>query len=78
MTIPFFHLERLLDGTFHELEGEEAGVIPFEIMDEEFTKVYFLVDDNTPRTADLSGESKSRLPGRKRTIHHGRKEPGKM
>jgi hypothetical protein len=36
-------MERFLDGTFHEVE-EEAGVISCEIMDEEFTKIYSLVD----------------------------------
>jgi hypothetical protein len=34
-------MSRLTDGTFHQVE--EAGVIPFEIMDEAFTKVFFLV-----------------------------------
>jgi hypothetical protein len=33
---------------------------------------------STPRTADLSGESKCPLPGKKRSTHRGRKEPGKM
>jgi hypothetical protein len=53
--------ERLLDETFHELE-EDAAVIPFDIMDEEFTKVFFLVDGMSPPTADLSGETKCLLP----------------
>jgi hypothetical protein len=70
-------ISRLTDGTFHQVE-EEAGVIPFKIMDEEFTKVFFLLMVSTHPTADLQWESKSLLPGKKRTIHHGRKESGKM
>jgi hypothetical protein len=43
MTIPFFHLERLLDGTFHELEGEEAGVIPLRSWMKNSQKFTFLL-----------------------------------
>jgi hypothetical protein len=40
-------MSRLTDGTYHQLE-EEAGVIPLEIVDEECTKVFFLVDGIYP------------------------------
>jgi hypothetical protein len=36
-------MSRLTNGTFHQVE-EEAGVVPFQIMEEEFTKGFFLVD----------------------------------
>jgi hypothetical protein len=42
-TLPFFFLSPLMSGltdrTFHQVE-EEVGVILFEIMDEDFTKVF--------------------------------------
>jgi hypothetical protein len=76
LSLPPF-MERLLGGTFHEVE-QEAVVIPFEIMDEEFAKLFFPVD-GTLCAAHLSGESRSQQAGKKtRTVHHGRKEPGKM
>jgi hypothetical protein len=40
-------MDRLLDGTFHELEAE-AAVIPFEIKEEEFNKFFVLVDGIYP------------------------------
>jgi hypothetical protein len=40
-------MDRLLDGTFHELE-DEAAVIPFMIKEEEFNKVFVLVDGIYP------------------------------
>jgi hypothetical protein len=36
-------MDRLLDGTFHELEAE-AAVVPFKIKEEQFNKVFVLVD----------------------------------
>jgi hypothetical protein len=36
-------LESMLDGTLHELE-KEAGVVPYKIGEEEFDKLFFLVD----------------------------------
>jgi hypothetical protein len=41
-------LEYMLDGTLHELE-KEAGVVPYKIGDEEFDKLFFLVDGIYPR-----------------------------
>jgi Plant transposon protein len=41
-------MERMVDGTFHNLE-EEAEVVPFEIGDEEFTKCFILVDGIYPK-----------------------------
>jgi hypothetical protein len=54
-------MDRLLDGTFHEVEAE-AAVVPFMIKEEQFNKVFALSMVSTPRTADLSGESKCLLP----------------
>jgi hypothetical protein len=41
-------LESMLDGSLHELE-KEAGVVPYKIGDEEFDKLFFLVDGIYPR-----------------------------
>jgi hypothetical protein len=38
----------MLDGSLHELE-KEAGVVPYKIGDEEFDKLFFLVDGIYPR-----------------------------
>jgi hypothetical protein len=40
-------MDRLLDGTFHELEAE-AAVVPFKIKQEQFNKVFVLVDGIYP------------------------------
>jgi hypothetical protein len=40
-------MDRLLDGTFHELEAE-AAVVPFMIKEEQFNKVFVLVDGIYP------------------------------
>jgi hypothetical protein len=58
-------MDRLLDGTFHEVEAE-AAVVPFMIKEEQFNKVFALSMVSTPRTADLSGESKCPLPGKEK------------
>jgi hypothetical protein len=42
-----FH-ERMLDGTFDRLE-EDAGVVPCNILEEEFNKLFILVDGIYPR-----------------------------
>jgi hypothetical protein len=50
MTQPFFLsplMDRLTDGTFHEVEGE-AQVVPFETTEEQFNKLFFLVDGIYP------------------------------
>ena len=41
-------LERMIDGTFHQLE-EEAKVVPFDIGEEEFNKCFILVDGIYPK-----------------------------
>ena len=41
-------LERMVDGTFHQLE-EEAEAVPFDIGDEEFNKCFILVDGIYPK-----------------------------
>jgi hypothetical protein len=47
-------MDRLIDGTFHELEAE-AAVVPFKIKEEQFKKsLSFLSMVSTPGTADLS------------------------
>jgi hypothetical protein len=38
----------MLDGSLHKLE-KEAGVVPYKIGDEEFDKLFFLVDGIYPR-----------------------------
>jgi hypothetical protein len=40
-------MDRFLDGTFHELEAE-AAVVPFMIKEEQFNKVFVLVDGIYP------------------------------
>lgn len=40
--------ESLVDGSFKELE-EEAGVVPYKILDKEFNKLFILVDGIYPR-----------------------------
>jgi hypothetical protein len=40
-------MDRLLDGTFHEVEAE-AAVVPFMIKEEQFNKVFVLVDGIYP------------------------------
>ena len=40
-------LDRMLDGTFQEIE-KEAGVVPFQIQEEQFTKTFILVDGIYP------------------------------
>jgi hypothetical protein len=40
-------MDRLLHGTFHELEAE-AAVVPFMIKEEQFNKVFVLVDGIYP------------------------------
>jgi hypothetical protein len=40
--------DRLLDGTFHQLEVE-AGVVPFKILEEEFDKTWITVDGIYPK-----------------------------
>jgi hypothetical protein len=42
-----FH-ERMLDGTFDRLE-EDAGVVPYNILEEQFNKLFILVDGIYPR-----------------------------
>jgi hypothetical protein len=71
-------MSRVTEGTFHQVE-EEAGVIPFRSWMKSSPKSFFLLMVSThPLTAGLCGESKILLPGKKRTIYHSRKEPGKM
>jgi hypothetical protein len=41
-------LESMLDGSLHDLE-KEAGVVPYKIGEEEFDKLFFLVDGIYPR-----------------------------
>jgi hypothetical protein len=41
-------LDRMLDGSFHEVE-QEAGLVPFKIHNEEFTKTFILVDGIYPK-----------------------------
>jgi hypothetical protein len=38
----------MLDGSLHDLE-KEAGVMPYKIGEEEFDKLFFLVDGIYPR-----------------------------
>jgi hypothetical protein len=40
-------MDRRLDGTFHELEAE-AAVVPFMIKEEQFNKVFVLVNGIYP------------------------------
>ena len=40
-------LDRMIDGSFHELE-EKAGVVPYRIDEHEFTKTFILVDGIYP------------------------------
>jgi hypothetical protein len=41
-------LDRMVDGTFHQLE-HDAGVVPFEVIGEEFNKCFILVDGIYPQ-----------------------------
>jgi Plant transposon protein len=41
-------LDRLIDGSFHQLE-EEAGVVPFKILEEEFQQTWITVDGIYPK-----------------------------
>jgi hypothetical protein len=50
----------MLDGSLHELE-KEAGVVPYKIGDEEFDKLFFLVDGIYPRYVRFV-KSYSRVP----------------
>jgi hypothetical protein len=69
-------MDRLIDGTFHELEAE-AAVIPFQIKEEQFNKVFVLVDGIYPSYSRFVRGIKV-LPGKRRSTHRGRKEIGKM
>jgi hypothetical protein len=66
-----------LDGTFHELEAE-AGVVPFMIKEEQWSKVFVLVDGIYPSYSRFVGGIMVTATREEETTHHGRKGPGKM
>jgi hypothetical protein len=70
-------MDRLLDGKFHEVEAE-AAVVPFMIKEEQFNKVFVLVDGIYPSYSRFVRGIKVPATREERSIHLDRKEPGKM
>jgi hypothetical protein len=68
-------MDRLTNGTFHEVE-EEAEVVPFEITEEQFYQLFFLVNGIYPSCYSRFVRG-IKEPATRRELH-GRMAPGKM